>query len=220
MPSNTNLFTITGASGAPTITSPTDGSKTKDNRPPFAGSGPPNSTVTVKEGNTVICTAMADAMGAWTCTPAMPLGEGPHTVTATATVNGMDTPASTPVTVTVDSTPPTVTITSGPEGSTTDPKGTFTFTSNEPGSTFQCSIDGGPFTTCSSPFPTDLGPGMHSLVVRATDGAGNTATARRDWMILEELRGRFAGGGCSSSGVGQLGLTALISVLGLRRRRG
>ncbi|MBL8918804.1 MAG: hypothetical protein JNJ54_08105 [Myxococcaceae bacterium] len=218
MPSNTNVFTITTPSGAPTITSPADGTKTKNDTPTFTGTAPPSSTVTVREGSTVICSAMADAMGAWRCTPSTPFTEGPHTVTAIAVINGMDTPPSTPTTVTVDKTPPTVTITSGPEGRTTDPKGTFTFTSNEPGTTFECSIDDGPFMACTSPTETDLGPGTHSLVVRATDPAGNTATTRREWTIAAPLEGRFAGGGCTAAGVGQLGLLWVLAALGLRRR--
>jgi len=217
MPSNTNMFTITGSSGAPTITSPTDGSTTNNSKPAIAGTAPANSTVTVKEGTTVVCTAMADAMGNWSCTPMSALPDGSHTVTATANVNGMDTPASTPVTVTIDTVPPVVTITGGPEGTTTEPKSSFPIMSNEPGTTFHCSIDEGPFMACMSPVQTDLGPGAHSLVVRATDPAGNTSTTRRDWTIAQEFKGRYAGGGCSAAGMGQLGVLALLVLI--RRRR-
>src|SRR5919106_1944651 len=74
----------------------------------------------------------------------------------------------------VDETPPVTTIVAGPSGTVRDRTPTFTFASNEPGSTFTCSIDGGPFLPCSSPYTTPpLSPGRHTLSVRAIDAAGN-----------------------------------------------
>lgn len=64
-------------------------------------------------------------------------------------LNGGST-ATVSVTVTcVDTTPPNTTITGGPDGSTNDNTPTFTFTSSEAGSTFECSIGGG-FVPCTS----------------------------------------------------------------------
>jgi hypothetical protein len=54
--------------------------------------------------------------------------------------------------------------------------GTFAF-SSDAGSTFECSIDGGPFAPCTSPVRLDgLAPGTHTLTVRSTDPAGNAST--------------------------------------------
>jgi hypothetical protein len=50
---------------------------------------------------------------------------------------------------------------------------TFTFSSSEAGSTFACSLDGRPFSPCTSPFTKKLRRGAHTLSVRATDAAGN-----------------------------------------------
>ena len=71
-----------------------------------------------------------------------------------------------------DTVPPTTTI-SGPSGTTNDPTPTFGF-SSEPGSTFECKLDSGPYATCSPPKTTaHLADGSHTLKVRATDPADN-----------------------------------------------
>ena len=73
-----------------------------------------------------------------------------------------------------DVTPPATTITSGPSGTTTDRTPTFSFSSSEPGSSFQCRVDGGAFVPCSSPFTSPaLSVGRHTFEVRAVDPAGN-----------------------------------------------
>jgi hypothetical protein len=53
-------------------------------------------------------------------------------------------------------------------------KATFRFSSNEPGSTFLCKLDGRPFSRCSSPKKyRHLALGKHKFKVRARDAAGN-----------------------------------------------
>ena len=74
-----------------------------------------------------------------------------------------------------ESFPPQTTIDSGPSGTTKDPTPTFTFSSSEGGSSFQCRVDSGSFASCSSPKTTaHLADGSHTFEVRATDQAGNT----------------------------------------------
>jgi hypothetical protein len=71
---------------------------------------------------------------------------------------------------------PEVTVTGGPgQGSyTNDTTPTFSFTSNEPGSTFVCRVNGGPFKSCSSPYTLPaLADGTQSFFVRAIDAPGN-----------------------------------------------
>jgi hypothetical protein len=74
---------------------------------------------------------------------------------------------------------PQATITAGPAagGSTTDPTPTFQFTSNEPGSTFQCRFDAKPLVTCASPYTPKaaLTKGHHTFSVRAIDAPGNVS---------------------------------------------
>jgi len=50
--------------------------------------------------------------------------------------------------------------------------------SGEAGATFECSLDGGAFSTCTSPRDTSgLPHGIHSLAVRQTDSVGHTGEA-------------------------------------------
>jgi hypothetical protein len=83
----------------------------------------------------------------------------------------------------IDATPPETTITSGPGGTTAV---AFTFTSSEDGSTFACSLDGGPASPCSSPKSYGgLGPGDHSFAVAASDALGNAdpTPASASWNV-------------------------------------
>lgn len=69
---------------------------------------------------------------------------------------------------------PDTTIVSGPPGITTNASPTFAFASPVAGATFQCSLDGGAFAACASPFTTaPLAAGDHTFSVRALDAAGN-----------------------------------------------
>jgi hypothetical protein len=85
-----------------------------------------------------------------------------------------------------DTEPPETTITSGPASLSDSPDATFAFTSDEAGSTFECSLDGSAFATCSSPTAyTGLGDGAHTFDVRATDSSANTdaTPAGASWTI-------------------------------------
>jgi hypothetical protein len=80
-----------------------------------------------------------------------------------------------------DTTPPETTITSGPSGSVTGTVATYEFTSNEPGSTFQCHLlplESTP-TNCTSPKAySGLTAGTeYTFSVWATDASGNTDTS-------------------------------------------
>jgi hypothetical protein len=77
-----------------------------------------------------------------------------------------------------DTTPPETAITSGPSGSITGTTASFEFTSNEPGSTFQCQLiplESAP-TSCTSPKAySGLTAGTeYTFGVWATDTSGNT----------------------------------------------
>jgi hypothetical protein len=85
-----------------------------------------------------------------------------------------------------DTYPPETTITSGPASLSASPDATFAFTSDESGSTFECSLDGAAFASCSSPATyTGLADGAHTFDVRATDSSANTdaTPAGASWTI-------------------------------------
>ena len=113
------------------------------------------------------------------------LSNGSHTfiLIATDQAGNISTPAT--WTWTVDTVAPVATITGSPPPITKDHAATFTFTSNEPGSTFKCSKDGGTYLTCTSPKVYSwIADGVHTFAVQATDTAGNlSAAASYAWTI-------------------------------------
>jgi hypothetical protein len=88
-----------------------------------------------------------------------------------------------------DTTPPQTTITNAPPATTGSTDASFSFTSNESGSTFACSLDGAPAQACSSPQDySGLGLGSHTFTVAATDSSGNTdqSPATHTWSVEQD----------------------------------
>jgi large repetitive protein len=86
----------------------------------------------------------------------------------------------------LDITPPETNIDSGPSGTVSSTSAVFAFSSSEAGSTFECSLDGSTFASCTSPKNyTGLSDGSHTFQVRATDGASNVdaTPATRTWTV-------------------------------------
>lgn len=75
-----------------------------------------------------------------------------------------------------DTIPPETSIATKPPDPSGSSTASFTYLSNEPGSSFECSLDGGAFTSCATGGVTysGLGNGPHTFQVRATDTSGNT----------------------------------------------
>jgi len=85
-----------------------------------------------------------------------------------------------------DTTPPTTTIDTGPSSQTESTTATFTFHANEV-ATFECKIDGGAYSSCTSPKAySGLAEGQHTVTVRSTDGTGNVETSppSSTWTIF------------------------------------
>ena len=96
------------------------------------------------------------------------------TYKAVATYSGGVSTCSAGFTYVEDSTPPNTTIDSGPSGLTNNASPSFSFSSSQAGSSFECKLDTGSFAACTSPKSySGLTDGAHSVEVRATDAAGN-----------------------------------------------
>jgi hypothetical protein len=170
---------------------------TPDSTPPFLV----NSTsahftfhATPSTGATFTC-RLDNAVGGFTACPGTNpmytnLGQGSHTFEVKAT--GPGGPDTTPAsyTWTVDSVPPDTSISGGPaDGSSTNAtSANFSFSSPDGGTSFQCKLDAAvSFTTCPVTNPTysGLGEGQHTVLVKATDNAGNVdaTPASRTWTI-------------------------------------
>ncbi len=119
------------------------------------------------------------------------LSDGSHTFRVRATdpsANMESTPAS--YTWVIDTTAPDTTITANPMNPSNSASASFSFTGNDGsgvgGVTFECQIDGGAWTACTSPQSyTGLSDGSHTFQVRAKDSLGNTdsSPASYTWVI-------------------------------------
>jgi hypothetical protein len=215
----------------PVVVSPAPNSTVDTLTPVISGTAEPLSTVTVIIDGTEVGTVRTDASGNWSYTPTTPLTPGVHQVQARATdeAGNPSATSSAPSSFTIvqDTSAPETNITSGPVGTTPERTATFEFSSNEPGVTFECSLDGAAYTPCTSPVTfTGLADGEHTLQVRARDAAGNVdaTPATWSWTVAPAAEGDIAflgdGVGCSATGGdASLLLMGLGTFLTLSRRR-
>ena len=97
----------------------------------------------------------------------------------------------------VDTTAPDTSITSGPSSATTSTTASFGFSATEGGSSFQCKLDSGSWSACTSPKAySGLAVASHAFSVKAIDAAGNAdgTPAAQAWTVQAA-----EGGGGSAS---------------------
>ncbi|MBR0926705.1 right-handed parallel beta-helix repeat-containing protein [Bradyrhizobium diazoefficiens] len=171
---------------------------TSDKTLTLAGTAVANSTVKVLDGATQLGTATADANGAWHYTTAA-LPDGKHSFTATDTVSGVTSKASTALDVTVDTAAPDAPVLlSDP---TTHNRATVSGTA-EAGSLIKL-YEGatllGTTTVASdgdwSVTTPNLKHGSHTFTATATDAAGNTSALSQP---IDPPIGSHSGGGTST----------------------
>jgi hypothetical protein len=188
-PADSTTFTV-DTSTSVNVLLPADGSTTQDLTPLVRGNGEPGASVSVTLGGVPVCTATVDPEGGWSCTPALPIPPGTHTLTVTAEDQAGNTATDTTTFTIVpgngDSTAPAAPAISSPaEGTTvqdTTPLVTGTGESGATvavtqGSTVLCTavVAGDGTWSCSS--TVTLPPGQHTISATQTDPAGNTSPA-------------------------------------------
>jgi CSLREA domain-containing protein len=145
--------------------------------------------------------ATADGVGNWSLSPATPLAPG-SSIAASQTLSGgtseleiaavpppdRGSPGATGDGSAPDRKPPRTRVLKQPRRVLAGHFARFSFTSNEPGSSFQCSLDGARFRSCSSPQRYRLSRlGKHLFRVRAVDPAGNVdpTPVRRRFEVVD-----------------------------------
>ncbi|ADO70145.1 adventurous gliding motility protein AgmC [Stigmatella aurantiaca] len=182
--SNTNTFIIdTTAPAAPVVTAPANGAVLTDTTPTYSGTAEAGATVNVIVDGVPVGTTTANASGAWSFTPTVPLADGPHTVKATATdAVGNTGPESNTNTFIVDTTAPAAPVVVTPADGSTISDNTPTYSGTaEAGATVTVIVDGNPIGTTTASAsgawsftPTvGLSADTHQVKATATDAAGH-----------------------------------------------
>ncbi len=194
-----DTFTVALAASAPTISSPTTGSTdTTTAEPVISGTGVAGDTITLSiDGGAAVTTSVAKD-GTWSYTPASPLTNASHTVTATQAATGGTSSAAVSDTFTVDVPPPTVTLNDSSEASDVAAQtitGTVqsndaatvsgaTVTLYDNGTAFATTTVAGDGTfTASVTLPNS---GANSIYAEVADsfGAIGTSAAFTDWFAI------------------------------------
>jgi hypothetical protein len=114
-----------------------------------------------------------------------------------------------------DTTPPNTSINSTPPSTTTETSASFSFTSTEPGSSFECKLDAGAYGSCTSPKAySGLSTGAHTFSVRATDASGNVdgTPASHTWTV-QAPEPPPSGSGCVSGSTNATTASAITSAV-------
>ena len=199
--STAGTFTVDTVAPLVTLTAPANGATLYNDKPTLSGAAGiatgDSMAVTVKvysgssASGTPVETLPVTALGsAWTAISTSTLSEGTYTAEAEQSDGAANLGKSAPSTFKVTTTPPITTITSAPSGRIPIGEVSISFNANEPGSTFQCSLDGWSYASCTSPYVIKTPPaGPHSFLVKATNESGFTTTtaASASWSSVEPV---------------------------------
>ncbi|HMS61954.1 MAG TPA: hypothetical protein PKD63_06715 [Solirubrobacteraceae bacterium] len=152
-------------------------------RPPVVGDPDPN-----VEGYTFPSTPSTTTVagdGIWGIAFDTPLKNGVKLLASQTTAADGSSEYASPLGASESNPPPIISFQSGPSGVVDTRSATFTFTANKPGTRLSCSVDGGAFVPCASPFTLNgLDIGGHQLQVKGTDPTGKVGPpASRTWII-------------------------------------
>ena len=173
--SGAGIAVAAGATSAATLAAPTitsgPGMTATTSKASFAFTGP--------NGATFRC--HLDGAALTTCTSPKSysgLTEGRHTFGVVA-VKGAAQSSEASYSWLVDTeAPPAPVYTSKPSDPTQNATNSFAWSDAEPGVTFQCALENGTYTACTSPYTWKIPTsnyGQHQIAVRALDAAGNVS---------------------------------------------
>jgi hypothetical protein len=157
------------------------GRKTKETSATFSFDSP-------APGSTFECSLDNAAFAACTSPKVYPkLKVGAHNFKVRAVAAGHPDPTPANCDWTIDNKGPNTIITLAPAKLTNVAEAAFEFMSTEENSSFECSVDAGPFVTCTSPWTSaPLADGKHTFLVRAIDEAENpdkSAAKAKPWTV-------------------------------------
>ena len=185
----TSSFALQGAQPVVTVDGTPPPQPDLTSAPPDP-SDSPSATFAFADGDetaTFLCQLDGGAFAACTSpTTYTGLGEGVHSFAVEAVDPAGNVSTATAYTWTIDLTPPPApTLTSEPPSFTTDTSATFSFVDDDATAGFRCELDGGAFSSCTSPISyVGLGEGIHTFAVKAVDPAGNESTTTSfTWTI-------------------------------------
>ncbi len=138
-----------------------------------------------ESGSSFECRIDNGVYGACSSPKTYSLNDGSHVFDVRAIdVAGNSDPTPATYSWTIDTTVPDTTITGKPVNPTNQMTATFIFSATE-SARFECQIDGGGYTTCTSPNTYTLSAGNHTFDVRSIDSAGNVdaSPASYSWVI-------------------------------------
>jgi hypothetical protein len=117
------------------------------------------------------------------------LSDGLHSFKVKAVdAAGNEDPTPVSYTWTVDTIPPNTTLAGQPASRSNSSSASFSFTATESGSTFQCQLDNGGYSACTSPKAyAALPDGSHTFAVMATDAADNTDPTPATWTWTVDI---------------------------------
>ncbi|MEZ4403199.1 MAG: Ig-like domain-containing protein [Kofleriaceae bacterium] len=159
----TRTFTVDSTAPVITLTAPTEGSFVR---------GPVTLTFAATDANAgTVVTATVD--GAPVTSPHAVTAEGAHTLIVNATDAAGNAAATVTRHFTIDNTPPVISVSAPASGSFVQSPVTISFSATDanPGISVSATLDGSPFSS-GQQVSTE---GGHTLVVTATDAAGNAA---------------------------------------------
>ena len=180
---------------APVVETPADGAVINDATPTFSGTGTAGATIDlVVDGTTINDAATVDGGGEWEYTPTTGLADGPHTVSATQTLNGATSVASAENAFVIDTDAPDAPVITDPDDGSTTNDATPTITgTGEPGATVTVEVDGdevGEATVDGTgnwelPLTDALDDGEHTITATQTDEAGNESGADEVTFVVD-----------------------------------